>query len=41
MRVFRMYVLLWPALSPRTSQKVRKLNYERIFDDARRKLRSW
>jgi hypothetical protein len=41
MRVFRIYTPLWNALSPQTSQKVRKANYERIFDEARRKVRSW
>jgi hypothetical protein len=41
MRVFRIYAPLWNALSPETSQKVRKTNYERIFDEARRKVRGW
>jgi hypothetical protein len=40
-RVFRIYAPLWASLSPGTSEKVRKTNYERIFDEARRKVRSW
>jgi len=41
MRVFQIYAPLWKSLSPQTSEKVRKANYERIFDEARRKVRSW
>jgi hypothetical protein len=41
MRVFRIYAPLWKALSPQTSEKVRRTNYERIFDEARRRVRSW
>ena len=41
MRVFQIYTPLWKALSPETSEKVRKTNYERIFNEARRKVRSW
>jgi hypothetical protein len=40
-RVFRIYAPLWRSLSPQTSEKVRKTNYERIFDEARRRVRSW
>lgn len=28
-------------LPPETSEKVRKDNYERLFDEARRKVRAW
>jgi hypothetical protein len=41
MRVFQVYEPLWKTLSPQTSEKVRKANYERIFNEARRKVRSW
>jgi predicted TIM-barrel fold metal-dependent hydrolase len=41
MAVYEMYGPLWKALSPQTSQKVRKDNYVRIFDEARRKVRAW
>jgi hypothetical protein len=41
MRVFQIYAPLWKSLSPQTSEKVRKGNYERIFNEARRKVRNW
>jgi predicted TIM-barrel fold metal-dependent hydrolase len=41
MRVFHIYAPLWKALSPQTSEKVRRTNYERIFNEARRRVRSW
>lgn len=40
-RVYNMYEPLWKALSPSTSEKVRKGNYERIFDAARKRVRAW
>jgi Amidohydrolase len=40
-RVFLQYEPLWHTLDANTSRKVRLQNYERIFDDARRKVRSW
>ena len=40
-RVFRLYEPLWKSLSAETSEKVRETNYERIFDEARRKVRQW
>ena len=39
--VFNQYQPLWNSLDPKTSRKVRLENYERIFDQARRKVRSW
>ena len=39
--VYNMYAPLWKGLSPAASEKVRKGNYERIFDEARRKVRAW
>ena len=40
-RVFNQYEPLWKLLTPETSRKVRLLNYERLFDGARSKVRSW
>jgi predicted TIM-barrel fold metal-dependent hydrolase len=40
-RAFQVYTPLWQTLSPHTSEKVRKTNYERIFDEARRRVRRW
>jgi hypothetical protein len=40
-RVFEEYAPLWQALTPEASQKVRIANYERIFDEARRRVRAW
>src|SRR5678815_5094673 len=39
--VYNQYEPLWKQLTPEVSEKVRKRNYERIFDEARRKVRSW
>lgn len=41
LKVFNQYEPLWKALDAETSRKVRLRNYERIFDEARRKVRSW
>jgi hypothetical protein len=40
-QVFKLYDALWNALTPSTSKKVRKSNYEQIFDEARRRVRAW
>jgi predicted TIM-barrel fold metal-dependent hydrolase len=40
-KVFIQYEPLWRSLDPQTLRKVRLKNYERIFDEARRKVRSW
>jgi len=40
-KVFEMYAPLWQSLSPEASEKVRKGNYERIFDSARSRVRAW
>lgn len=40
-RVFFQYGPLWNLLDRSTSEKVRKRNYERIFDEARRRVRAW
>ena len=39
--VYEMYQPLWDLLAPETRHKVLKGNYERIFDEGRRKTRAW
>jgi hypothetical protein len=41
LKIYSMYGPLWKLLTPETSEKVRKGNYERLFDEARRKVRAW
>jgi hypothetical protein len=41
LKVFCQYDRLWKALDAETSRKVRLRNYERLFDEARRKVRIW
>jgi predicted TIM-barrel fold metal-dependent hydrolase len=41
LKVYDMYAPLFAALSPEVSAKLRKGNYERLFDEARRKVRAW
>jgi predicted TIM-barrel fold metal-dependent hydrolase len=41
LKVYNQYDPLWKALTPEASEKVRKENYERIFDAARRNVRAW
>jgi Amidohydrolase len=41
LKVFNQYEPLWKSLDAETSRKVRLQNYEHIFDEARRKVRSW
>jgi predicted TIM-barrel fold metal-dependent hydrolase len=41
LQVYNQYGPFWKLLSPEASEKVRKGNYQRIFDEARRKVRSW
>jgi predicted TIM-barrel fold metal-dependent hydrolase len=40
-RVFEMWTPVWKQLSPQASSKVRTGTYERVFDDARRRVRAW
>jgi hypothetical protein len=40
-KVFEEYAPLWKMLDAETSRNVRLQNYERIFDEARGKVRSW
>ena len=39
--VFESYKPLWALLTPDASAKIRKGNYERLFDAARTKVRAW
>ena len=39
--VFDMWAPVWRQLTPEASLKVRKGNYERIFDEGRRRVRAW
>jgi hypothetical protein len=41
LKVFRMYEPLFARLTPAVSEQVRKGNFERIFDEARRRVRAW
>lgn len=41
MRVYNQYAPLWPLLTKEASEKIRKGNYERIFDEGRRRVRAW
>jgi len=41
LKVYNQYEPFWKLLTPEASEKVRKKNYERIFDEARQKVRSW
>jgi predicted TIM-barrel fold metal-dependent hydrolase len=39
--VFEMYRPLWDQLKPKTSEAVRRGNYERLFDAGRSRVRAW
>jgi hypothetical protein len=41
LKVYRMYEPLFAQLTPAASEQVRKGNYIRIFDEARRRVRAW
>jgi hypothetical protein len=41
LKVYDTYAPLWSALTPEASEKVRKGNYQRLFDEARRRVRAW
>jgi hypothetical protein len=41
LRVYYQYDPLWKSLDNDTREKVRKVNYERIFDAARQRVRNW
>jgi hypothetical protein len=40
-KVFDLYAPLWKQLTPEAARKVRLGNYERIFDQARLRVRKW
>ncbi len=39
--VFNMWAPVWQLLTPEASQMVRLRNYERLFDEGRRRVRAW
>ena len=39
--VYEKYAPLWKLLTPEASRKVRLGNYERLFDEGRRRVRAW
>ncbi|HEY6307170.1 MAG TPA: amidohydrolase family protein [Candidatus Angelobacter sp.] len=41
LKIYSLYDPLWKLLTPQASEKVRKGNYERLFDAARRNVRAW
>jgi predicted TIM-barrel fold metal-dependent hydrolase len=41
LKVFYQYDPLWKGLDPETSRRVRLSNFERLFDEARRRVRKW
>ena len=41
LRVYRQYEPLWKSLTPEASEKVQKGNYQRLFDQARARVRQW
>lgn len=41
LKIYTLYDPLWKLLNNDASEKVRKGNYERLFDEARRRVRAW
>ncbi len=41
LKTYDLYAPLFAKLTPEASEKVRKGNYERLFDEARRRVRAW
>lgn len=41
LRVYNQYAPLWTILGKEAGEKVRRGNYQRVFDEARRKVRAW
>jgi hypothetical protein len=39
--VYEMWTPVWQRLTPEASLKIRKGNYERIFNEGRRRVREW
>jgi hypothetical protein len=40
-RVFDLWAPIWRLLTPEASEKIRRGNYVRLFDEARRRVRAW
>ncbi len=40
-KVFDMWAPVWRLLTPEASEKVRRTNYERLFDAGRKRVRDW
>jgi hypothetical protein len=41
LKTYRIYDPLWALLTKDASLKVRKANYERVFDEAAKRVRTW
>jgi len=41
LKVYNMYAPLWKLLTPEASEKIRKKNFDRLFDAAKSKVRAW
>ena len=41
LRVYELWNPVWALLTPEASRKIRKGNYERVFDAARARVRAW
>ena len=41
LKIYSLYGPIWQLLTPEASEKIRKGNYERLFDQARQKVRAW
>jgi hypothetical protein len=41
LKIYSLYEPLWRLLTKDASEKVRKTNYERLFDAARKRVRAW
>lgn len=41
LKIYRLYQPLWERLTPEASEKIRRENYARLFDQARQNVRKW
>lgn len=41
LKIYSMYAPLWKQLTPDAAEKIKKGNYERLFDAARTRVRAW
>lgn len=41
LKIYSMYAPLWKQLAPEAAEKIKKGNYERLFDAARTRVRAW